>query len=159
MRRRCTTLVLTVSAALALTGCSGSAAPVRPVAAVVSAPTTAVETGPAPRPGTVVQGVGPFDDRFTLSGLTLAQGAVTGQLLITSDVSEIIVLEVHAAFYDTAGTLLGRVVQVHQDDHGGNGSGVAGLPDESVAVAVTAPAAYRDRVSAARVTVPVLVNE
>ena len=156
MRRTCTALALS-TLLLSLSGCATDTP--RPAAALTPASvssTLPAPTGQPPAAGTVDRGPGPFDDRFTLTGLTLENGAVTGSLDITSDVSEIIVLEVHAAFYDAAGALLGTQVQVHQPDHGNTATAV---PDESVPVSVLAAAAYRSKVSAARVTVPVLVNE
>lgn len=93
---------------------------------------------------------GPFDERFVLSGLRLAGGVVTGTLTVTSDVSELIDLQVVAGFYDAQGRLLGTAVQ----ERHGEGS----RPDEVVPLRIAAPASARTAVSAA-VGVPVLVNE
>lgn len=151
--------------ALLLAGCSGTAQVSAPVAgqasAAASRPTAAFDIaspppGAAPAAGQVRQAPGPFDDRFTLSDLQLVDGGVRGRLTVTSDVSDIIVLEVHSAFYDASGVLLGTAVQVQQQNHDSSGTAV---PDENVDLHVQPAAAFRQRVAAARVWVPVLVNE
>ena len=101
--------------------------------------------------GTVVRTAGPFDQRFQLSSFHLERGAVTGTLAVTSDVSELIDLQVMVGFYDRRGSLLGTA---SYDKHG-EGS----RPDEVVHFRVTAPTAARGDAAAAAVGVPVLVNE
>ena len=153
---------------LLLTGCSrGIDAAALPTPGAVAASTAvaattapqALQTAPVPTaappsPGSVDRSTGPFDDRFTVSGLTLRSGVVTGELTVTSDVSSIIVMEVHSAFFDRSGGYLGDVVQrVERDD------GAPHVPDERVALRLRPAASYAGRVSAARLYVPVLVNE
>ncbi len=104
-----------------------------------------------PRPGSVVEVAGPFDDRFSVSHLDLRDGRVTGVLTVTSDVSELIDLQVLAGFYDARGTLLATSTY---DKHG-----EGARPDEVVHFAVAAPDGVASRVASASVGVPVLVNE
>lgn len=113
---------------------------------------------PVPAPGTVSRAPGPFDSRFTLDRLALAAGVATGRLTVTSDVSELIVLEVHAAFYDRAGGLLGGGVQVIEE---GDGSKDDRHPAEhgGAEVRVSAARPWAALVSSVVLAVPVLVNE
>lgn len=108
-------------------------------------------TSAHPSPGTVVQAAAPFDDRFTLMAMRLDRGAVTGTLTVTSDVSELIDLQVLVGFYDARGSLLGTAAY---DKHG-----EGARPDEVVHFRVSAPPAVRGAAVAAAVGVPVLVNE
>ena len=109
-----------------------------------------------PRPGTTAAVQGPFDDRFELSGTRYADGTASGVVTVTSDVSEVVDLQVVVGFYDADGDLLGTGAW---EAHGeGEGEG-EGAPDERLAYAVPAPASFRDRVAATAVGVPVLVNE
>lgn len=157
MRRPVPALLAATAVAAALTGCSSTATPsAAPVAEPVAASTPLAAPAVVPRAGQVLQEAGPFDDRFALTGLAVADGAVTGALRVTSDVSQLVVLEVAASFYDAAGTLLGTEVQVHEDDHG---SGEVHTGEEVVEVEVPAGGAYAARAVAATVRVPVLVNE
>lgn len=147
---------------LLLTGCSrgiDAAAPPTPGAVAPTTAPQALQTAPVPTaappsPGSVDRSTGPFDDRFTVSGLTLRSGVVTGELTVTSDVSSIIVMEVHSAFFDRSGGYLGDVAQrVERDD------GAPHVPDERVTLRLQPATSYAGRVSAARLYVPVLVNE
>jgi len=113
----------------------------------------------SPAPGEVVQVTGPFDDRFTTDHLTVAGGAVSGRLLITSDVSEVLELQVLAGFYDEHGTFLGTGRAVYHLDGGSDHADDAGPPSELQEFHVVAPRRYADRVAAATIGVPVLVNE
>ena len=110
----------------------------------------------APAPGGVARLAGPFDDRFALSGLRLARGRVDGTLRVTSDVSDLLELQVLVGFYDGAGRLLGLARSTH---HATEEHAHTGPPSEVERFAVTAPARFRDRVRSAAVGVPVLVNE
>ena len=101
---------------------------------------------------------GPFDDRLALGVLRLRDGVVTGRLTVTTDVSELLELEVVAGFYDTRGRFLGTARWVHHLDESGE-HGHAGPPEESETFRVVAPARLRERVASAAVGVPVLVNE
>jgi hypothetical protein len=113
----------------------------------------------SPAPGEVVQVTGPFDDRFTTDHLTVADGAVSGRLLITSDVSDVLELQVLAGFYDEHGTFLGTGRVVYHLDEGADHSEDAGPPSELQEFHIVAPRRYADQVAAATIGVPVLVNE
>ncbi len=90
--------------------------------------------------------------------LRLRDGVVTGRLTVTTDVSELLELEVVAGFYDARGRFLGTARWVHHLDESGE-HGHAGPPEESETFRVVAPARLRERVASAAVGVPVLVNE
>jgi len=109
----------------------------------------------APRQGAVVPVDGPFDDRFDFSRLKLAKGTVTGEVTITSDVSELIDLEVVAAFYDADGSLLGTSSFVHH----GEAHAHSGPPELTEEFEIVAPKKIAKRAASAAVGVPVLVNE
>ena len=113
----------------------------------------------APTPGAVVQVPGPFDDRFTLDELAVHDGVVTGDLTVTSDVSELLELEVQVAFYDDDGRFLGSASSVRHHDESQGHEEAGPPPEESEPFRVVAPRRFADRVSAAAVGVPVLVNE
>lgn len=110
-----------------------------------------------PAPGTVAQAAGPFDDRFDWSHLALARSKVTGTLTVTSDVSDLLELQVVAGFYDRAGRLVSTRRFVHHEtvhDEAG-----AHLPVETERVALSVPRNLRATVVSAAVGVPILVNE
>jgi len=122
----------------------------------------------APAAGTVAEVAGPFDGRFRFEHLTLSDRAVSGGVKITSDVSEILDLQVVAGFYDASGALLGeRRYTFHLDeahDHGsaenGHGHG-AGEAETGVHqdFRIAVPPDLRVQTSSAAVGVTVLVNE
>lgn len=159
--------------AVALAACSGETA--APEAASVAAPAAAasVPTAPVsvaqpadprldvvPAAGTVTVRPGPFDDRFSLAGTRLAGGAVTTSLTVLSDVSDLIVLESQADFYDAAGALLGSARTAYEDEHAGSSvSGEVHTAAEAVPMRMPADPAYAARVHSAVLSVPVLVNE
>lgn len=114
--------------------------------------------GLAPSPGSVVQVRGPFDDRFRLTGLRFDGSTLTGTVQVTSDVSELLELEVLAGFYDDQGRLLGTAREVQHADghsHGPND----GPSAETTAFRIAVPGGLSGRAVAAGVGVPVLVNE
>ncbi len=110
----------------------------------------------APPAGRVGRLAGPFDDRFTMTGLRLDDGRVAGRLRVTSDVSDLIELQVLVAWYDARGDLLGvrRWTRHTTEEHQHTGP-----PSEVERFAVAAAAGWRDEVQSAAVGVPVLVNE
>lgn len=112
-----------------------------------------------PAPGEVLQVAGPFDDRFTTDHLAVSEGAVSGRLLITSDVSEVLELQVLAGFYDAHGRFLGTGRAVYHLDEAAYHPEDAGPPSELQEFHVVAPQRYADEVAAATFGVPVLVNE
>ncbi|MEO5852393.1 MAG: hypothetical protein ABIQ15_07755 [Nocardioides sp.] len=117
---------------------------------------TGLETA-RPSPGTVVQVQGPFDDRFILSDLSLTARRVAGEVTITSDVSELLELEVLAGFYDARGNLLatGRFRHHATDHHEAGGRTMPVAAQFAIAV----PARARATAVSAAVGIPVLVNE
>ena len=120
-------------------------------------PTLPGFTTARPTQGSVAQVPGPFDERYIWTGLHFADGRLSGDLTITSDVSDVLELEVLVGFYDTKARLLGmsRFVRhhtMHEDTPGG-------VPDESQHIAVKVPTRLRAATVAAAVGVPVLVNE
>ena len=111
----------------------------------------------APPPGTVTQLAGPFDDRFELRHLAIRGHAVAGSLEVTSDVSDLLELQVLAGFYDRHGRFLGTGRFVHHLEEDGHQH--AGPPEETEHFEIAAPPRFRDKVASATVGVPVLVNE
>jgi hypothetical protein len=107
----------------------------------------------------VVPVPGPFDDRFSTDHLAVAGGAVSGRLRITSDVSDVLELQVLAGFYDDRGQFLGTGRAVFHLDEGADHAEDAGPPSELEEFRILAPSRYADRVAAATIGVPVLVNE
>lgn len=158
-------LVLGVALALLL---DGRGEPADPQAAARTSfpdltPATGEPTLPglataSPAPGSVAQVPGPFDDRFRLERLVFDDRAVTGTVVVTSDVSDLLELEVLAGFYDREGTLVGTAREVHHLDESTVAPDHEGPPDEDYAFEIAVPAGVDGAVAAA-VGVPVLVNE
>lgn len=116
----------------------------------------ALATG-APRQGTVGRISGPFDDRFRLTALRFDGAAVTGRVGVTSDVSDILELQVLAGFYNHAGKLIGQgrfTYHLDEETHHDTGK-----PDEHRRFDIAVPASLQAQVRSVAVGVPVLVNE
>ncbi|GHB43913.1 hypothetical protein GCM10010331_34390 [Streptomyces xanthochromogenes] len=104
---------------------------------------------------------GPFTDRVKVTGGALGAGsAVTGHLAVTSDVSELIALELRAAYYDADGKLLGtgsfQYAEEGHDEHKGGHTPTAegaGIDFE------VGPKALTGTPTSAVLSIPVLVNE
>ena len=174
--RRGAALVCVAVAMAALTACTSAGAtddagptttavldPATLVPSVSPAPgrLPAVQLDPVPAPGTVLVEEGAFTDRLALRGLALQGGTrVVGRIANTSDVSELIVLEVQADFYDAAGRLLGSGTSAYADEEftDTGATAVEVGPDDTFAVEVSSRPALAGAVSAV-VTVPQLVNE
>ncbi|MFB6955673.1 hypothetical protein ACFCYB_01230 [Streptomyces sp. NPDC056309] len=161
----------------ALTGCSGNGQDSRPHSTASSAtpselalptprsaPAPAASLSPAATPGEVRISEGPFTDRVRITKLALAKGpaAVTGHLVVTSDVSDLIALELRAAYYDAQGRLLGTGTFEHAEEgeaahaHGEH----SGPQAENEGIDFTIPAkGVQGTPAAAVVSIPVLVNE
>ncbi|MEL4505765.1 hypothetical protein AAEX63_13605 [Luteococcus sp. H138] len=170
---------LAVSLGLSACGSDEEATPPDPSAAVATSlpglstptgdPTLASMDALSPQPGTVVQAKGPFDNRFTLSKLKLADGKLTGTVTVTSDVSELLELQVLAGFHDADGKLLqtGRFTH-HLDgahdhaqeehDHAASGSASPNF-FHSTDFTIEVPKDVSAKAVSASVGVPVLVNE
>lgn len=155
--------------AVPVAGCTSSGRDVHLAAGTAQTSPGTAQTSPGPTapapPGTLASPVpagtvhlvpGPFDDRFGLVGTRLAADGVHTRLVVTSDVSDVLALEMTADFYDRAGRLLGSGRVVRGDQHDASGSHV---PDESLDLLVPAEPGYAARVASARLEVPVLVNE
>ncbi|MFE2326699.1 hypothetical protein ACFXD5_22700 [Streptomyces sp. NPDC059385] len=179
LTRSTVSLALAALALAALTACSGSsgsaggaAADAQPAAASAapaalpaprSAPAPAPSLAAPPRQGEVRVEQGPFNDRVQLTRLTLTGGpAVTGHLAITSDVSDVLALEVRAAYYDIQGRLLGTG-SFHYQEEGEDAHGAAhhdGARATGDGIDFTVPAEHLTGTPAAAVlSIPVLVNE
>lgn len=184
--RRVLTCALAAALVTAIAGCSSTAATARPAATAPGTSTfgtTSLDPGtlvpsvspaptrrpvpqlaPVPAPGTVRLEQGPFTDRLAVTGLALQGGSrVVGTVANTVDVSELILLQVQADFYDGAGRLLGSGTASYADAEFADTGAIAvphgtGLHDDGLPIAVTARPALTGAVSAV-VTVPQLVNE
>jgi hypothetical protein len=110
-----------------------------------------------PRSGQILQARGPFDDRFVLESPTFDGFAVSGAVRVTSDVSDILELQVLAGFYDKRGNLLGTNRFVHH--LGADSHTHAGVPQERTKFDIPVPTALAHRAVSVTIGVPVLVNE
>ena len=156
--RLLTGVLLVAGLAACTTAPPDGAASARPAAALTLAPgptgapvPTALDVPPPP--GTVRRVAGPFDDRLALEGTRLAADGVHTRVTVLSDVSEVLSLELSAAFYDASGRLLGTGRAVRGEQSG------QGVPDERTDLVVPAAPAWAPRVASAVLSVPVLVNE
>ncbi|MBC7441019.1 MAG: hypothetical protein H7311_00585, partial [Ramlibacter sp.] len=91
-----------------------------------------------------------------LEGLAFDGAAVTGAVLVTSDVSDVLELQVLAGFYDAQGTLLGTDRFVHHLVEDGTH---VGTPEERETFRIEVPAALAAQAVSVALGVPVLVNE
>jgi hypothetical protein len=110
-----------------------------------------------PQPGQAIQVNGPFDDRFVLENTAFTNTAATGTIRITSDVSDLLELQILAGFYDDKGALLGTGRFEHhagQEAHNHEGP-----PSETEAFTIDVPAGLAGKAVSAALGVPVLVNE
>lgn len=106
---------------------------------------------------------GPFVDRVRFDGLRLRQAAggtsVTGDLVVTTDVSELIVADVVVGFYDARGALLGSGTATLRDEHDAAAESeeppAPRSEGEPHPFAVTGPRGA----ASASVSLPTLVNE
>ncbi|GAB2540247.1 hypothetical protein GCM10027167_51350 [Nocardia heshunensis] len=112
-------------------------------------------------PGEVRLTPGPFTDRVRLSGTRLEGATVSGTVAVTSDVSDLLALEVRADFYDVSGHLVGSGRFEHADGESAAGSHAgAGHVPSNDGVAFTITSAPTDAtITAAVLSIPVLVNE
>jgi len=110
-----------------------------------------------PSQGQILQVPGPFDDRLIFENLAFDGQAATGAVKITSDVSELLELQVLAGFYDGHGALLGTARFEHHA--GSEGHNHSGPPEEREEFSIQVPAELKTKAVSAAVGVPVLVNE
>jgi hypothetical protein len=160
--------VAVVAAAVAMSASSGvQGVSAQPAVAVMTSfpdltpatgePVLASLDGLHPDPGAVVQAGGPFDDRFEFGTLAFDGTAVSGTVTITSDVSDLLELQVVAGFYGADGSLLGTGRFVHHA--GGDAHAHSGPPSESEDFEIIVPAGLAQPAVSVGVGVPVLVNE
>lgn len=112
-----------------------------------------------PKPGTLIQASGPFDERFTLSALSFDGKAAHATATITSDVSDLLEFGAVAGFYDASGALLGVGRFTHHLDESTVSHAPGVKPNEATAFTIDVPANLKGRAVSAAVGVPVLVNE
>ena len=112
-----------------------------------------------PIAGAVVPAAGPFDDRFVLQDLRFDGARVSGIVDVTSDVSEVLELQVLAGFYDTNGAMLGTDRFVHHLTDDGGTDPTTGTPQEHTVFSIAVPAELAGRAVSVSLGVPVLVNE
>ena len=112
-----------------------------------------------PTAGAVVPAAGPFDDRFVLQDLRFDGAQVSGIVDVTSDVSEVLELQVLAGFYDVNGALLGTDRFVHHLTDDGGTDPTTGTPQEHTVFSIAVPAGFAGRAVSVSLGVPVLVNE
>lgn len=121
------------------------------------APTTLATPPPA---GTVARRSGPFDDRYELRDPALTAGVASARLVVTSDVSALITVELAADFYDEVGRLLGSASAIYSEDEGGESTPkVPHAELDGVPLTVAADPAWRAKVASVVLSVPSLVNE
>ena len=110
-----------------------------------------------PAAGQAIQVGGPFDDRFVLENTAFTGSAATGTIRITSDVSDLLELQILAGFYDEKGALLGTGRFEHH--LGEEGHNHEGPPSETETFSIDVPANLAGKAVSAALGVPVLVNE
>ncbi|KPI33863.1 hypothetical protein OV450_6255 [Actinobacteria bacterium OV450] len=151
-------------------GDAGAGKPARSAAAVAlpapsGAPAPAAVLTPPAKTGEVRVEQGPFTDRVRLTALALAPAGkpgVTGHLAVTSDVSDVLALDLRAAYYDADGRLLGTGT-FHYQEEGADASGADHHDGPRAAgdgIDFTVPADQLTSTPASAVlTLPVLVSE
>lgn len=147
-----------VAVVLAAGACAQSKGPepeTSPVAQKLDTAAAPKQLAHLPMPGTVTVVQGPFSDRFSLTDVRLMQRTVAARLKVTSDVSELIDLELSVAFYDASGHLLGIARTTYAEGDGADGKPLA----ESAGVPLTVAWKGRGTPASALLSVPVLVNE
>lgn len=158
-------LLLGASSACAASSAPGGSAGALPASRAALSPGPTAEPAPAtlatpPAPGMVGRRSGPFDDRYELRQTALAGGVASARLVVTSDVSALITVELVADFYDVSGRLLGTSTTVHSEDHGSDpATPDAQAEQNGVPLTVAADPAWRAQVSSVVLSVPTLVNE
>lgn len=157
-------LVATGLTAVAVAGCGGgsdnpSAGPTeRSSETAATFPAATGGRRPPPTndspPGGVRVEDGPFTDRVEIDALAISEDArpvVRGRIRNSVDVSELIVLELQADFYDARGTFVGTGRQVFLDSHAGAG-------DKPLSFAIRSPVPV-SRGASGILTIPQLANE
>ncbi|MBD0746128.1 hypothetical protein [Streptomyces sp. CBMA152] len=187
MNRLIRPAVLALAALALTTACSGSggtgdkadngqqavradqaAAPAVTFPAPRPAPSPAATLAKIPAKGEVSLEQGPFTDRVKVASLKLSgdKPSVTGHFAITSDVSDVLALELRAAFYDERGHLVGtgsfQYAEEGEAGEAAHGSpGHAGPRAEGAGIDFTAApkTPLTGNPASAVLSIPVLVNE
>ncbi|WP_329400152.1 hypothetical protein [Streptomyces melanogenes] len=152
-----------------------AAAPAVTFPAPSGAPSPAATLAKVPAKGEVRLEQGPFTDRVRITKLALSEKdsgkdaekpSVTGHFAITSDVSDVLALELRAAFYDERGHLVGTgSFQYAEEGEAGEAAhgtpGHAGPRAEGAGIDFTAvpKTPLKGKAASAVLSVPVLVNE
>ena len=145
-----------------------AAAPAVTFPAPSGAPAPAATLPKVPAKGEVRLEQGPFTDRVHVTKLALSEQkpSVSGHFAITSDVSDVLALELRAAFYDERGHLVGTgSFQYAEEGEAGEAAhgtpGHAGPRAEGAGLDFTAvpKAPLKGKAASAVLSVPVLVNE
>lgn len=164
----------TVVAALlvgALAACSSGPSPDVGARSAVVPTQVALAPGPGPVPaltalpspppaGTVERRTGPFDDRYQLLSPSLLDGVAAATLVVTSDVSKLLTVELAADFYDQAGRLLGSASTIYGEDHNPDPAAQDSQAEkDGVRLTVAADPVWRAQVNSVVLGIPSLVNE
>ncbi|WP_406343782.1 hypothetical protein [Streptomyces sp. NBC_00648] len=144
-----------------------AAAPAVTFPAPSGAPAPAATLAKVPAKGEVRLEQGPFTDRVRITKLTLSEKpSVTGHFAITSDVSDVLALEVRAAFYDERGHLVGTGSFQYAEEgeageaaHGAAGHAAPRAEGAGIDFTAVPKAPLTGKATSAVLSVPVLVNE
>ncbi|WP_371653509.1 MULTISPECIES: hypothetical protein [unclassified Streptomyces] len=156
-----------------------AAAPAVTFPAPSGAPAPAATLAKVPARGEVRLEQGPFTDRVRITKLTLSEKStekasgkssekpsVTGHFAITSDVSDVLALELRAAFYDERGHLVGTGSFQYAEEgeageaaHGTAGHAAPRAEGAGIDFTAVPKAPLTGKATSAVLSVPVLVNE
>ncbi|MEV6547707.1 hypothetical protein AB0M57_03245 [Streptomyces sp. NPDC051597] len=145
-----------------------AAAPAVTFPAPSGAPAPAKTLAKIPAKGEVRLEQGPFTDRVRVTGLALSERepSVTGHFAITSDVSDVLALELRAAFYDERGHLVGTGSFQYAEEgeageaaHGTAGHAKPRAEGAGIDFSAVPKTALTGTPASAVLSVPVLVNE
>ncbi|MFD9794562.1 hypothetical protein ACFWXK_26855 [Streptomyces sp. NPDC059070] len=144
-----------------------AAAPAVTFPAPKGAPAPAASLAKIPAKGEVTLEQGPFTDRVRVSALKLTgKPAVTGHFAITSDVSDVLALELRAAFYDERGRLVGTGSFQYAEEgeageaaHGTAGHAAPRAEGAGIDFTAVPKSPLTGTPASAVLSVPVLVNE
>lgn len=152
-----------------------AAAPAVTFPAPSGAPAPAATLAKIPATGEVRLEQGPFTDRVRITKLTLSEKpsgkssekpSVTGHFAITSDVSDVLALELRAAFYDERGRLVGTGSFQYAEEgeageaaHGTAGHAAPRAEGAGIDFTAVPKAPLTGKAASAVLSVPVLVNE
>ncbi|MFG2143895.1 hypothetical protein ACGFRG_06795 [Streptomyces sp. NPDC048696] len=144
-----------------------AAAPAVTFPAPRQAPSPAATLAKVPAKGEVILEQGPFTDRVRVTALKITdKPSVTGHFAITSDVSDVLALELRAAFYDERGRLVGTGSFQYAEEgeageaaHGSAGHSGPRAEGAGIDFTATPKTPLTGAPASAVLSVPVLVNE